>query len=180
MLREQKVADVVVVQPPGMAPYSWLTREDALPELLAYPTRLWLALDVGDDLPRPLISAEPSFRLIPLLCHEIVHSSNVVKRVFDIGLATILLALFCPLIATCAMLVRASGPGPIIFRQKRVGAHGRIFTVLKFRTMFHQPELAFSPAIRNDPRITSIGRFLRRTALDELLQLVNVLRGEMS
>lgn len=78
--------------------------------------------------------------------------------------------------AVCALAIRLTSPGPVLFRQERIGLHGRPFVVLKFRTMFDGPNPIFPDA----SRITPVGRFLRRFSLDELPQLVNVARGEMS
>ncbi|MGE4481863.1 sugar transferase [Acidocella sp.] len=102
------------------------------------------------------------------------------KRGVDIVVSLLLLVLLAPLLAGLALLVRCSGPGPVIFRQARTGVRGRGFVLLKFRTMRHQPGAPFRQACRGDARVTPVGRFLRRTSLDELPQLVNVLRGEMS
>lgn len=118
------------------------------------------------------------------------------KRVLDILLATILLVLLTPLILTIAVLVRCDSKGPIFFRQERMGQKGRLFTLLKFRTMHTNAEeilqdvLERDPDLRaeyeqfhklqNDPRVTRMGKLLRATSLDELPQLFNVLRGEMS
>jgi lipopolysaccharide/colanic/teichoic acid biosynthesis glycosyltransferase len=77
-----------------------------------------------------------------------------------------------------ASLVRLSGPGPIIFRQKRLGAYRKEFVLFKFRTMSESSE--FAQVTINDPRVTSIGRILRRLSFDEFVQLINVIRGEMS
>jgi lipopolysaccharide/colanic/teichoic acid biosynthesis glycosyltransferase len=77
-------------------------------------------------------------------------------------------------------MIRLDGQGPAIFRQIRIGAHGKEFVVYKFRTMIPSPAGEFSQATPNDPRVTQLGRLLRRTSLDEVLQLVNVIRGEMS
>ncbi|MDX2132773.1 MAG: undecaprenyl-phosphate glucose phosphotransferase [Planctomycetota bacterium] len=104
------------------------------------------------------------------------------KRVLDIAGALVGLVLFAPLLAGIALAVRASGPGPVIFRQRRVSLGGEEFRILKFRTMRHAADEQ-GPArwtSRNDPRVTRIGRFLRRTSLDELPQLFNVLAGDMS
>jgi len=96
----------------------------------------------------------------------------------DLVFATGLFTLLLPLLVILAALVRLGGPGPVIYRQIRVGANGERFTLLKFRTM-HQSE-NFLQATVNDRRVTSIGRVLRRTSLDELPQLINVIKGDMS
>jgi lipopolysaccharide/colanic/teichoic acid biosynthesis glycosyltransferase len=98
------------------------------------------------------------------------------------GLAVILLA---PVALVCAALVALTSPGPVLFRQRRLGLHGQPFWLLKFRTMQHNcPPLwnadGSAYTRQDDPRITPVGHFLRSTSLDELPQLVNVIRGEMS
>jgi exopolysaccharide biosynthesis polyprenyl glycosylphosphotransferase len=104
----------------------------------------------------------------------------VCKRLVDVTGALVLLVLCSPLLTAVAIGVRASSPGPIMFRQRRVGWDGRPFQLLKFRTMHTHADSdsLWSPA--GDDRITPIGRFLRRTGLDELPQLFNILRGDMS
>ncbi|QDV51012.1 sugar transferase [Gimesia fumaroli] len=104
------------------------------------------------------------------------------KGPFDQILAAILLVLLAPLIIIGILAVRLTSPGPALFRQTRVGKDGRNFTMYKLRTMHADAEAATGPvwAIQRDPRVTSVGYFLRRTSLDELPQLFNVLRGEMS
>ncbi len=103
------------------------------------------------------------------------------KRLLDVASATVSLALLAPLLCLIAILVKCSSPGPVLFRQNRVGKDGRLFSMYKFRTMFrHAPHYAYSPKHGNDPHITSIGRFLRKTSLDELPQILNVLLGDMS
>jgi lipopolysaccharide/colanic/teichoic acid biosynthesis glycosyltransferase len=121
-----------------------------------------------------------SCKLIPIVTDELLNSKNPFKRMFDLLAGCALLVLCSPLLLACAALVRASGPGTIIFRQRRTGAHGRQFNVLKFRTMNCGPDCPIIQARENDPRTTKIGRFLRRSSLDELLQLVNVICGDMS
>jgi exopolysaccharide biosynthesis polyprenyl glycosylphosphotransferase len=119
-------------------------------------------------------------------------SSRLVKRAFDVAGASVVLVLLSPLILGLALMVRLSSPGPVFFRQERVGRGGRRFKLLKFRSMVPDAEERKAELekhnqaaegffkIADDPRITPLGRFLRRTNLDELPQLVNVLRGEMS
>lgn len=103
------------------------------------------------------------------------------KRIFDCVGATLLLLISTPLWLVAALAVTFSSPGPIIFRQERVGQNGRIFRMLKFRTMYADaPEYDRSPEDAADARITRAGQFLRKTSVDELPQLWNVLRGEMS
>ena len=105
----------------------------------------------------------------------------MVKRCLDFTFAAVALILFWPLLLLAAVLVRYKSPGPVIFRQKRVGRNGELFTVFKFRTMALDAQQD-GPCLtkRGDPRVTRFGGFLRKYKLDELPQLVNVLRGEMS
>jgi exopolysaccharide biosynthesis polyprenyl glycosylphosphotransferase len=103
------------------------------------------------------------------------------KRLLDLILSIGLLAMLSPLFAVLAALVKWTSSGPVLFRQDRVGQAGRGFTIYKFRTMYQDvPSYGYSPKAGEDPRITSVGRFLRRTSLDELPQLINVFLGQMS
>jgi sugar transferase (PEP-CTERM system associated) len=104
------------------------------------------------------------------------------KRLMDIGIAAVALVVTAPLMLLVALVVRATSHGKALYHQERVGRHGRIFTVHKFRSMQVDAEASSGPvwASPNDARVTSVGRFLRRTRLDELPQLWNVLVGEMS
>jgi exopolysaccharide biosynthesis polyprenyl glycosylphosphotransferase len=115
----------------------------------------------------------------------------VLKRTFDVLVSAAALLLLAPLLAGCALLIRLTSKGPVIFRQPRCGLNGRRFTLLKFRSMvdnahamreelehLNEREIAFK--IANDPRVTPVGRWLRKFSLDELPQLLNVFRGDMS
>jgi lipopolysaccharide/colanic/teichoic acid biosynthesis glycosyltransferase len=114
------------------------------------------------------------------------------KRTLDLVLILVSLPLVLPVLLLCALAIRLDSPGPVLYQQKRTGQHGRTFRMYKFRTMVRNAEqlkaelahLSILPPpdfkIINDPRITRVGRILRKTSLDELPQLINVLRGEMS
>ncbi len=115
------------------------------------------------------------------------------KRAIDLVGASVGLMLLTPVMVWIAFLIRLDSPGPVLFRQLRRGYRGRLFWVLKFRTMTTDAEQKLSTLensnesvggvlfkLRNDPRVTRLGSFLRRSSLDELPQLINVLRGEMS
>jgi len=106
----------------------------------------------------------------------------VFKRVFDVVLSSIVLLLTWPAFLVIAAAIKIDSKGAVLYKQKRVGLDGREFNCLKFRTMFMDAELRTGPvwASANDPRVTRVGRFLRRFSLDELPQLANVLKGEMS
>ena len=128
------------------------------------------------------------------------HQAPIYKRPFDVLVASLLLVLTAPVAAVVALIVKVTSPGPILFRQERLGQYGCPFTLYKFRTMYHgagvelhreyfrlyrqgirapgQPRPLYK--LRRDPRITPLGSILRRLALDELPQLYNVLRGDMS
>jgi lipopolysaccharide/colanic/teichoic acid biosynthesis glycosyltransferase len=105
----------------------------------------------------------------------------VIKRSFDIGIAAIGLLVLLPIMLIVALLIKCDSQGPVFFKQKRIGKNFRAFSIYKFRTMKENSELS-GPVITvgEDPRITRIGRFLRKTKIDELPQLINVLKGEMS
>ena len=102
------------------------------------------------------------------------------KRVFDILLASLTLLILSPVIALVALLIKLEGRGPVFFSQTRVGQHGSLFTLHKFRTMEVGSEFKGLYTVEGDPRVTRLGHWLRLTRLDELPQLWNVLRGEMS
>lgn len=104
------------------------------------------------------------------------------KRVFDVLVAGLGLLLLSPLFLLVALAVRLDSPGPVFFSQERVGRHGRLFRIHKFRTMRHDEGGAGGAQITvgDDPRITRVGRWLRRAKLDELPQLIDVLAGSMS
>src|SRR5581483_8028800 len=152
----------------------------------------------------------PGATLDPLLYPEIISEnktrtiSRVVKRSMDIAGSLSLLCVSSPLLIAISTLIKLTSPGPVLFRQERIGQGGRRFTFLKFRSMYHandhaihqqyvkelitgtataQPTAKSTKTVyklTNDPRITPLGKFLRRSSLDELPQLLNVLAGEMS
>ncbi len=106
---------------------------------------------------------------------------NLVKRVMDLAVSAVLLAVLSPLMALTAVLIHAEDGGPVLFRQKRVTKGGKVFTILKFRSMVVDAEKhGAQPYVDGDPRVTKIGRLIRRIRFDESPQLWNVLRGEMT
>ncbi len=124
-----------------------------------------------------------------VLCKYCASFSWQCKRLADFGVAALLLVLLSPLLLILMLLVRLYSPGPIFFQQWRVGRNGRLFRIFKFRTMVANAEAQHHIVMKNqqglhklkhDPRVTPIGRWMRKLSLDELPQLVNVLRGEMS
>jgi len=105
----------------------------------------------------------------------------MLKRSIDITLSALILTVCLPLLVLVAALVKLTSPGPVFYRALRVGQFGRLFRMFKFRTMIVNADRIGGPSTpRDDPRITRVGRWLRRLNLDELPQLINVLRGEMS
>lgn len=109
------------------------------------------------------------------------HLSSMLKRAFDVAVASLLLFLLFPLFACLALAITTESQGPVFFRQTRHGYGNRYIKVFKFRSMrVLEDGSAFRQATKNDPRITAVGRFIRRTNLDELPQLINVVAGDMS
>ncbi|MEV0380636.1 sugar transferase [Nonomuraea sp. NPDC050643] len=140
--------------------------------------------------PRTTIRPAAGLPLLHVEHPELTGARQLVKNVFDRLVAATLVVLLAPMLAGLAMAVRATSPGPALFRQTRVGRDGRVFTIIKFRTMRRGSEqqkitlvserdgVLFK--IRNDPRVTPLGTLMRRHSLDELPQLINVVLGHMS
>jgi O-antigen biosynthesis protein WbqP len=105
----------------------------------------------------------------------------MLKRAFDILISACLIVILVPVFAACALAVRLSSPGPVIFNSRRIGRGGSIFEMLKFRTMREgSPQVATHLLANPKNLVTPVGKFLRRSSLDELPQLWNVIRGDMS
>lgn len=153
-----------------------------------YPTGSLPAAELADSTLQKPAEPRPVLPLEPLL----VQPMALGKRALDMTTAIVALLLLSPLLATVALLIKFTSCGPIFFHQQRTGIGGKRFKIYKFRSMITDAEvkkqwlMAFNeqdgPAfkIKNDPRVTAIGRFLRRTNIDELPQLWNVVRGDMS
>ncbi len=168
------------------------SQASALPEVLARLERFALDVRIIPDVqPRYLPSAMAVSELegMPILSVRecpLYGLGGVSKRALDIIGAGVGLLVFSPVMLACAIAVRLSGPGRVIFKQRRVSIGGETFKIYKFRTMFHVEDEKYGGYTddqwtqRDDPRITPVGRFLRKTSLDELPQLLNVLKGQMS
>jgi lipopolysaccharide/colanic/teichoic acid biosynthesis glycosyltransferase len=139
------------------------------------------------------VDVVPSARLVPRQSVRLIRRDfQIIKRVLDLTICLLILPLVLPVMAVCAVLVWIDNPGPIFFRQLRTGQGGRRFKMFKFRTMVtnaeelkqvyaHLNELTWPDfKISDDPRVTRVGRFLRKSSLDELPQILNVLLGDMS
>jgi lipopolysaccharide/colanic/teichoic acid biosynthesis glycosyltransferase len=150
-------------------------------------------ISVNGDLPglqrSPVVLLEQRPDIItraiePLLVkpHTTPTFTDALIRAFDVAGSVFMLLLAVPVMVLTVVLVKVSSAGPVLYKQHRVGKCSRIFTLYKFRTMVNDAEKiwGFTPATQDDERVTPIGRFLRRTRLDEIPQLVNVLKGEMS
>lgn len=147
------------------------------------------------DVAGPRIHTQPiaGLPLIHVTTPKLEGGKRVAKRAFDLFGAGLLILLLSPLLAVLALLTRASSPGPVFYTQERIGVRGAVFKMIKFRSMVPDADLQLvglleaqgtsdKPLfkVENDPRITSVGRVLRKYSLDELPQLFNVLQGSMS
>ena len=153
-------------------------------------SRMLKGMDVDAELLAPEIDqigaldlrSSHGRRTLLVSCGPLGFRSRVIKRGFDLAIAVPALILFAPLMLVVAAAIKLESHGPVFFRQPRVGRGNRIFNMLKFRSM--RNETADHAGVRsarpNDERLTQVGRFIRKTSIDELPQLINVLRGEMS
>jgi exopolysaccharide biosynthesis polyprenyl glycosylphosphotransferase len=162
-------------------------------DLLKQPVMLHMLPSVIDlAFARTPVTAIGGIPLISLRESAFTPAQRLLKRLFDIAASALLIALLSPLLLLIALLIRLESPGPVFFLQERIGEHGRRFKMIKFRSMYADADRRWHEVARrdetgrlihkisDDPRVTRVGRKLRRTSLDELPQLLNVLRGEMS
>lgn len=137
---------------------------------------------------RPVVEDFGEMPLLTLREPVLDPLQRLIKRFFDLVVSATGLILALPMMAVITLAIKLDSPGPIIFKQQRVGENGRLFNMYKFRTMIHDagdlkqetPDGQLIHKFYDDPRVTRAGRFLRRTSLDELPQFINVLKGEMS
>jgi lipopolysaccharide/colanic/teichoic acid biosynthesis glycosyltransferase len=129
--------------------------------------------------PEPALSSTITLRQTPA---SDIGLAVVLKRTIDVAISAALLVILSPVLGGAALAIKLTSAGPVFFRQRRYGLNNEQFTILKFRTMFaHDADISGVNQTRiGDPRVTPLGRFLRRTNIDELPQLINVLQGDMS
>ncbi|EKD70267.1 MAG: hypothetical protein ACD_46C00581G0002 [uncultured bacterium] len=154
-----------------------------LHELRHDPITIRFVLDIfGLDLLNHSITELAGFPVLNVSTTPMVGINRIIKASEDRMIAAFILLLISPLLIMIAVTVKLSSNGPIIFKQKRLGWDGKVINVYKFRTMYEHQEKnnLITQATMNDKRITSIGKFLRKTSLDELPQFINVLQGKMS
>ena len=148
--------------------------------MVPQPIRLLPDFPIADLVCRPFLPVSGTVA-IEIQRPPLTMFERVQKRCLDIGLASFSLLMLAPLMITAAILVKLDTPGPVIFRQSRRGFNGKPFQIWKFRSMtVTENGTTLTQATKEDKRVTRVGRFLRQTSIDELPQLWNVLRGEMS
>lgn len=174
-----RIDDIVIALP-------W-TEEARIERVLAATRVLAANVHLGPDLAGHTFASHPLARrgglsVITLAAKPLQGWLSIAKQIEDKVIAVIALVLLSPLLLASAVAIKLESPGPILFRQKRFGFNNRLFEVYKFRTMHHgQRDVhADTLCVRNDGRVTRVGRFLRRFSIDELPQLFNVLEGTMS
>jgi exopolysaccharide biosynthesis polyprenyl glycosylphosphotransferase len=185
----KQITDVIIALP--YSAYHQLSL--IVQQMEELPVKIWVALGFFDlALYKTSIEDFAGIPMIDLRASAIDDYQLMVKRSFDLVFCTISLVLVLPLLVIISLIILVVQGRPIFFKQKRAGSNGRIFEILKFRTMIKGAENIRPPADeidengniifkkKNDPRVTPFGRFLRRFSLDELPQIFNILKGEMS
>jgi len=178
--RRHKVDDVVIALP-------W-SEEDIVDETVQALRELPVNVAVSSDLAgfrlafRPVTGGMADLPVFEVVQRPISGWSSVLKLAEDYVLTGLVVVLLAPLLILTAIAIKLDSPGPVLFRQRRLGFNNRVFWIYKFRSMYHREvlEARTKQATRGDPRITRVGRFIRRTSIDELPQLFNVLEGTMS
>lgn len=171
--------DRIIIALPTSADERILKLMDQLDEL---PSEVYLCPDqIALKLKQPRITYLGDLGLLEVQRKPLSEWAHLTKSLIDYTGSAALLLVLWPFMALIALAIKIDSPGPILYRQLRHGYNQRIITVLKFRTMVVTEDTdSFQQACKNDTRITRLGHFLRRTSLDELPQLINVIRGEMS
>jgi exopolysaccharide biosynthesis polyprenyl glycosylphosphotransferase len=189
IVAEQHIDEVVFVMPPHQR--AQIVRLSL--QLQQHPVMLHMAPDVIDlAFARTSVQTLGGVPVISLRESTLTEPQRAFKRFFDVVASALLLVLLAPVIGLLALAIKLESPGPVFFSQERIGQHGRRFRIIKFRSMYADAEQHWREVARrdaegrllhknsDDPRVTRVGRKLRRTSMDELPQLFNVLRGEMS
>ena len=189
VFRSRIIDEVAVCLPPDSAHY--------LEPIIAMAADEGKTVRVPSDPDQEVLSFAAQEEFEGFLVRSVVHDSQreaelVVKRLLDLAAGAAAFLVLSPLLVATGLVIRLKEGSPVLFRQTRVGRHGRPFTIYKFRTMVPDAEDRFEEVaaqsdtqgaafkMNDDPRVTPLGRFLRRSSIDELPQLINVLRGEMS
>ncbi len=186
---EKQVDDVVLALP--RSEHQRLT--EVVSTLHDLPVRVWVIPDYFSlTLHRAQVEDFAGIPMLDLRAPALSEYQRLLKRAFDLALCVVLLPFILPVMAVAALAVRLDSPGPVFYYARRAGENGRIFRMIKFRTMVQGAD-QLQPAVgqvdengsilhkrRDDPRVTRVGRILRRTSIDELPQVFNVLNGEMS
>jgi exopolysaccharide biosynthesis polyprenyl glycosylphosphotransferase len=186
---EQHVDDVVIALPPR----AYLRVFQLISELHTLPVKVWMIPDYFNlALYKTSFEEFAGLPMLDLRAPALNEYQRMMKRLFDLVITIALLPFGLIAMGIIALAIRSESPGPVFFRQKRVGENGRLFEMLKFRTMVedaedkrHMVEQYDSNGnlihkIPDDPRVTQVGHFLRRLSLDEIPQIFNILKGEMS
>jgi len=189
VLAQHGVTDVVIALPHS----AYHQMSNIVQKMEDMPVQVWVALGFFDlALYNTTIEDFAGIPMLDLRASAIDDYQRMMKRTFDVFFGLIALILALPLMAISALMVLLEDGSPVLFRQKRVGENGRLFEMLKFRTMLKNAEQLQSRVekrdaagnvlhkSKDDPRVTRVGRFLRRFSLDELPQFLNIVRGDMS
>ncbi len=177
--RDDRIDDILVALP-------WAAEDRLLAilqKLRVLPAHIQLGPDlIGHRFPHRVYNRIGDISYLSVHEKPISDWNYLVKEIEDRVLASIILLLIAPLMMVIALAIKIDSSGPVLFGQKRYGFNNNFFSIFKFRTMIHDrpPDMGSAQARKNDPRVTRLGRFLRRTSLDELPQLFNVLQGTMS
>jgi exopolysaccharide biosynthesis polyprenyl glycosylphosphotransferase len=189
IVREYQIDDVIVALPQS----AYQRLDQLVGELHRQPVKVWIIPDYFKlALYKAVVEQFAGIPLLDLRAPALSDQQRVVKRIFDLVITALSLPIALPIMGLVAIGIRLESQGPVILRQPRLGENGRLFNMLKFRTMVGNAELLRGTVeetdeeghlihkTAHDPRVTRLGHFLRRLSLDELPQLFNVLRGEMS
>lgn len=189
VVRTKNVDDVLVALPRAANG----RMENAIAQMHSMPVRVWVALDyLSLALHRAQVEEFAGIPMLDLRAPALNEYQRIIKRAFDLLLCLLLLPFLVPVCLVVALAIRLDDGGPVFYHTARAGENGRIFWMHKFRTMMVGADQMQSQVARrdengnilyktrSDPRVTRVGRFLRRSSLDELPQLINVIKGEMS
>lgn len=189
VVNQKKIEDIVIALPRP----AYARLNEIVSELYDLPVRVWIILNYFSlTLHKASLEEVAGIPLIDLRASALSEYQRMLKRTLDLFLIILILPFVIPLMGVIALAIRLDSPGSVIYKPLRVGENGRLFEMYKFRTMVGKADQLLHMVerkdehgqvihkIRNDPRVTRVGRILRRTSLDELPQIINVLQGRMS